>query len=52
MQPANISAETAHFLVNHYPIDFVFIDVRRREELTHFGAIEYSFNVPGMSIFF
>jgi hypothetical protein len=43
-----ISAETTQFLIESYPIAFALIDVRRRDEVAHFGLIEYSFNIPRM----
>lgn len=41
-----IAAETAQFLIEQYPIDFTFLDVRRSDELSNFGLIEYTFNLP------
>lgn len=41
-----ITAPTAQFLIEQYPIDYVLLDVRRKDEIETFGAIEYSVNLP------
>ena len=45
---AHISAETAYYLVEQYPIDYVFIDGREGKEQESLGHIEGSSNLPGI----